>query len=102
MLRYIIRRLIQAIPTLLGITLLSYALITAAPGGPVKLLTFSPKATQAQRDLLAKQLGVDQPWYIQYVRWLGNILHGNFGNSFTSGRPAIDLIIERAPATLEL
>jgi peptide/nickel transport system permease protein len=102
MTRYIIRRLIQAIPTLLGITILSYALMAAVPGGPVAALAFGPKTTPAQRAQLAKQLGVDQPWPVQYVKWLGRTLQGDLGRSFIGNRKVVDLIAERAPATVEL
>src|SRR3982751_4419759 len=100
MLRYIIRRLLQAVPTLLGITILSYALMAAAPGGPVAALSFGPRVTVQQKQLLAAQLGVDQPWPVQYVRWMGRILQGDLGRSFTSNRKVLDLIVERAPATI--
>ncbi len=102
MTRYIIRRLIQAIPTLLGITILSYALMAAAPGGPVAALTFGPKTTASQRAALSKQLGVDDPWPVQYIKWLGRVLQGDLGRSFVGNRKVLDLIGERAPATLEL
>jgi peptide/nickel transport system permease protein len=102
MTRFIIRRLIQAIPTLLGITILSYALMAAAPGGPVAALSFGPRTTPAQRAQLAKQLGVDEPWHIQYIKWLGRVLQGDLGRSFVGNRKVLDLVMERAPATLEL
>jgi peptide/nickel transport system permease protein len=70
MIKYIIRRLIQAIPTFFGITIFSYLLMSAAPGGPVAALTFDPRTTPQQRQLLAAQLGVNDPWPIQYLRWL--------------------------------
>jgi len=70
MIKYTLRRLLQAIPTFLGITLFSYLLMTAAPGGPVGALTFSPNVTPAQRARVAVQLGVDDPWSVQYIRWL--------------------------------
>src|SRR5438552_156117 len=102
MTRFIIRRLFQAIPTLLGITILSYALMAAAPGGPVAALSFGPKTTPAQRAELAKQLGVDQPWPVQYIRWLGRVVQGDLGRSFVGNRKVIELVAERAPATIEL
>jgi len=124
MVKYTIRRLIQAIPTLFGITLFSFALISAIPGGVVRALTFDPKMTPQQRERIARQLGVDDPWPIQYVRWLiGDqwrmidtdddgvpdtqgtrlgILRGDFGRSIAFRRPVIDVISERIPATLEL
>jgi peptide/nickel transport system permease protein len=70
MIKYTLRRLIQAIPTMLGITVLSYLLMYLAPGGPVAALTFSPSTTVAQRERVAAQLGVNDPLPIQYLRWL--------------------------------
>jgi len=71
MVKYTLRRLFQAIPTLFGITVLSYLLMTAAPGGPVAALTFGdPKITPQQREALAARLGVNDPWPVQYLRWL--------------------------------
>ncbi|MBX3062518.1 MAG: ABC transporter permease [Anaerolineae bacterium] len=124
MFRYILRRIFQAIPTIFGITLLSYLLITAAPGGPVGALGVDPKLTPEKRRILEAQLGVNDPWPVQYLKWLvgddwllvdkngdgekdgyGNrrgVLRGDFGNSFSGRRPVIDMIAERTSATLEL
>lgn len=99
---YIIRRLLQAIPTLLGITILSFGLMSAVPGGPVAALSYSPKTTPAMKAKLAEQLGVNDPMPVQYVRWLSNLLRGDLGKSFSAKRPVADLIAERIPATLEL
>jgi len=70
MVKYVVRRLIQAIPTLFGISILSYMLMLAAPGGPVAALTFAPNITPAEREALAERLGVNDPAPIQYLRWL--------------------------------
>jgi peptide/nickel transport system permease protein len=70
MIKYTLRRLIQAIPTLFGITILSYALMYLAPGGPVAALTFGPNVPQYQREREAARLGLNDPVYIQYLRWL--------------------------------
>lgn len=71
MVKYTIRRLLQAIPTLFGITLLSYLLMTAAPGdGPTAALTFDPRIPPAQRERLKIQFGVNDSWVVQYLRWL--------------------------------
>src|SRR5215813_1437976 len=100
---FIVRRLIYAVPTILGITILSFGLMYLAfPNGPVAAMTFSPRTTPAQRDTLTKQLGLDQPIPVQYVRWLGSILQGNLGKSFYAKRNVSDLILERAGATMEL
>jgi peptide/nickel transport system permease protein len=70
MLKYTLRRFIQAIPTFFGITIFSYLLMAAAPGGPVAALTFDPRVTPQQRAQLAARLGVNDPLPIQYLRWL--------------------------------
>jgi peptide/nickel transport system permease protein len=123
--RYIIRRLIQSVPTIFGITLLSYMLMTAAPGGPVAALSFDPSVSPEQRQRLAAQLGVDDPWIVQYIHWLvgddwrvrdtdgdgepdfrgtrQGILRGDFGDSFTRSRqPVTKVISELIVPTLEL
>ncbi len=68
--KFILRRLIQAIPTFFGITILSYALMLGAPGGPVAALTFNPRMTPQERDAFAARLGVNDPLPVQYLRWL--------------------------------
>ncbi len=70
MIKYIIRRLVQAIPTFFGITLLSYLLLWLAPGSVVERLYFAPNITAETRARLAAQLGIDDPFHIQYLRWL--------------------------------
>lgn len=70
MIKYVTRRLIQAIPTLFGISLLSYLLMLAAPGGPVAALTFSPNSTADERAYLSELLGINDPPIVQYLRWL--------------------------------
>lgn len=70
MIKYTIRRLLQAIPTFFGITIFSYLLMSAAPGGPVGALTFGPNVTPQQRVRVAEQLGVNDPLPVQYLRWL--------------------------------
>lgn len=70
MVKYTIRRLVQAIPILFGITILSYLLMAGSPGGPAATLTFSPKITPQQRQKLAEQIGVNDPLWLQYLRWL--------------------------------
>ncbi len=72
--RYVIRRLLQAIPTLLGVSLISFFLAKATPGDPVLNMTFNPKVTEATRQTLRKQLGLDQPVVIQYVRWFTGLV----------------------------
>src|SRR5690606_22864216 len=70
MFKFIVRRLLQAIPTFFGITLLSYALMALTPGGPVAALAFGANLTAREVERLKIQLGVNDPWPVQYVRWL--------------------------------
>jgi peptide/nickel transport system permease protein len=73
MIRYLFRRLLQAIPTLLGISVLSFALAHAAPGDPVTFMTFDPSIDAATRELMKRQLGLDQPLPLQYLSWFAGI-----------------------------
>lgn len=100
MLSYIGARLLQAIPVLALIGLLSFALF-AYVGDPVTTM-LGQDYTDAQRIALVHQLGLDRPFYIQYLHFLWAALHGNFGNSYRIAEPVSRLIAERAPATLEL
>jgi peptide/nickel transport system permease protein len=107
---YILRRLLQAIPTLLGITIISFAIMRFSPGDPVDLLTFNPKMTRAAREALRHQLCLDRPVAEQYIIWMfGNeecdtkgIIRLDFGDSLFEKRPVLDMIVERIPATVEL
>jgi peptide/nickel transport system permease protein len=101
--RYVRRRLLQMVPLLFGISVLIFLIIQAAPGGPEAVflenrLFIDPSVIEAFR----QRLGLDQPLPIQYVRWLTAVFSGNFGISFTTGRPVADMLLERLPATLEL
>jgi ABC-type dipeptide/oligopeptide/nickel transport system permease component len=73
MVRYLIRRVLQAIPTLLGISILSFILVSAVPGDPITVRTFVPNITEEARATLRRQLGLDQSSAIQYVRWLTGV-----------------------------
>jgi len=70
-------------------------------GDPVSLM-LPPEATQADRDAMRQALGLDRPFYVQFVTFLDNAVHGNFGISLRLGRPVSTLLVERLPATLEL
>lgn len=101
--RYVVRRLLQAIPTLLGITIISFAIIHLAPGDPIQIFTFGiPNLTQADIANLRHQYGLDQPIYIQYLNWLLQVAQLNFGNSFVTHRPVMEIIGQRAGNTLQL
>ncbi|MEM6527285.1 MAG: ABC transporter permease [Chloroflexota bacterium] len=121
---FILRRLIQAIPTFFGITILAFTIMVLAPGDPIAILTFDPNTKPEERERLAELYGVNDPLPVQYMRWLvgdnwrqfdtdgdgepdtrgesRGILRGDFGESFISQRSPISLIVERLPATIEL
>src|SRR5687767_12333013 len=86
MARYILRRLLQAIPTLLGVSVISFVLVMATPGDPILIRTFDPSFTEEARDLMRRQLGLDQPPVVQYVRWLTGIVirGGDVAEEFAS------------------
>jgi len=155
--KYVLRRLLQAIPIFLSATVLSYLLMAQAPGGPVEILAFNNRMKPREREELRYILGINDSLPVQYLRWLAGddwmrwdsdgdgladsavffidlyapqlndvgkplldeatgepllkplppgkrrgILRGDFGNSFYYKRPAIDVLVERLPATLEL
>jgi peptide/nickel transport system permease protein len=97
---YVIRRLMQALFLAFVMSLLVFAGVYAV-GNPADIL-IDPEATQAERARLIAQLGLDRPFHEQYLVFLGNIAQGDFGTSFVYNRPALGLILERMPATLEL
>jgi len=101
MVRYIIRRLLQAIPLLFLVTVFMFTLIHLLPGGPEQVL-FNPHLSAAGRAALRAHFGLDDPVYIQYFKWLGQSLTGNFGFSFANNLPVSEILGQRFPATLEL
>jgi len=100
MFAFIISRLLQAIPVLLVVGFISYAMF-AFVGDPVSIM-LGQDFTEAQRTLLVHQLGLDQPFFVQYAHYMWAMLHGQFGISYRLARPVSDLILERLPATIEL
>ncbi|MCY7966662.1 ABC transporter permease [Bacillus haynesii] len=102
MVTYIIRRTLMSIPILFGITILSFAIMKAAPGDPVSLMV-DPSIKQADREKFIEKYGLNEPEHIQYLKWLGNMVKGDFGTSIVrKGTPVIDLILARLPNTLLL
>jgi peptide/nickel transport system permease protein len=99
----LVRRLLQMIPLLLGISLIMFSLIQSAPGGPEAVFFESGRFINPQIvETYRHRLGLDQPLPIQYLKWLGAALTGDFSYSFSAVRPVRDMIVERLPATLEL
>lgn len=102
MIRYIGKRLLLMIPVLLGITIISFGVMKIAPGDPVSLFTdLNPNMNKEAVERMRNYYGLDQPWYVQYGKWLRNMVMLDFGRSFASdSRPVIDKIAERIPITL--
>jgi len=103
-LRYLLKRLIFMIPMLLGITLISFAVIHLAPGEPdVVGAEMNPKVTKQMREQIRSLYGLDKPIYVQYYMWLKRFVKLDFGTSFTPDRrPVIDKIKERLPITVSI
>ncbi|MEU7817295.1 ABC transporter permease [Pseudonocardia sp. NPDC049154] len=101
MLRFIVRRLIQVVPTLLLLSVLLFAWLRSLPGGPAAAL-LGDKATPEKIAQLNTVLGLDQPVPVQYFRFLGRALTGDFGNSLITGEPVTTEIARALPATIEL
>ena len=100
MTNYIIRRVVGLVPLLMGISLISFGMMFMAPGGPTSVfLASSHPMSPVEIANIQHNLGLDKPWYVQYFLWLGNMLHGNFGYSFTDGRPVLTKILEKVPVT---
>jgi peptide/nickel transport system permease protein len=105
MLGYAVRRLVFAVPLLLGITFISFLVIHLAPGDPVELQTgdLSMQASAQSMKMLREVYGLDKPLHVQYLSWLQRIVRLDFGRSFApDGRPVLDKIGERLPITLLL
>ncbi|MCO8273954.1 ABC transporter permease [Actinoplanes sp. TRM 88003] len=101
MVRIISRRLVQLVVTLLALMTLVFFWLRSLPGGPVDAL-LGERATPQTRELLTRALGYDQPIWVQYGRFLKNVVTGNFGNSIRTGEPVTDVISRSFPATVEL
>jgi peptide/nickel transport system permease protein len=99
--RYIIRRLLQAIPLLFFLSVFMFTLLHLLPGGPEQVL-FNPRLSAAGRAALRAHFGLDDPLPIQFVKWLGRALTGDFGFSFANNLPVSFILGQRFPATLQL
>lgn len=103
---YILRRLLLAIPTLLGVTILIFAAMRVLPGDPFATIEGESIGTiQLTPEQIAKaraSLGLDRPYYVQYLAWIGDVLRGNLGTSFWRGEPLSELIMRRAPITIQI
>lgn len=101
MIRYVLAKLVLTIPLLLGVTFLLFVIGQLTPGDPV-LIMLGERAPQEEIDRLRDALGLDQPWYVQYVQFVGNALRGDLGISYRSKLPVTNEVLSRLPATAEL
>lgn len=98
--RYIIKKLLMTIPVLIGITIIDY-LIMCLAGNPLDMMT-GPRITEEAIALKAAKWGLDQPIWVQYLQWLGEVLHGNLGYSYKSYQPVAEMIGSHIGPTLLL
>lgn len=102
MVQFAIRRVLVSIPVLFGVTLLAFSMIRLIPGDPAQIMLFGSNPTPAQIQHLRVQLGLTQSYPVQYLTYLGQLFHGNLGQSFISGQPIAQEIATRFPDTLSL
>jgi peptide/nickel transport system permease protein len=97
----LIRRVATTVPVVLGITLVTFVTLHLFPADPARLLA-GPGADEAQVRAIRRELGLDRPLPVQYVRYLGDLVTGHLGRSIQTGQPVADDLLRRLPATLEL
>src|SRR6266542_5098810 len=102
MLAYISQRLLQAIPVLVGISVLTFAMLHLVPGDPVEIFAGDKPLTPERAEEIRHQLGLDRPLYVQYFDYASHALRGDLGVGLRSQRPVIDSIVEVLPGTLQL
>lgn len=102
MTRYVARRLLQVIPLLIGVTLITFLLANAVPGSPVSSLEFNPRTSQEDIERIKDSLGLNDPIHVRYFTWLGNVVQGDLGISMKTYRPVSSTIVEKLPNTLLL
>ena len=100
MLAFVVRRVLQSVVVLFVMSLIEFSMLNRV-GAPVAM-KLNPKRLHDELERVRRDFGLDQPAYVQYWKFLTGALSGDLGNSFIFGRPALSLIVERFPATLEL
>lgn len=98
---YVLKRILLAVPTLIGVTLITFALTYLLPGNPA-LVKAGPLATPEHIREMERQMGLDQPVWVQYWRYVSGVVRGDLGESSMTGRPVLQDLFQRVPATLEL
>jgi peptide/nickel transport system permease protein len=98
---FLIRRLLLTLPILFIVSVVCFSLINLIPGDPATVI-LGPEASEQAKEQMRERLGLDKPIVVQYVDWLGGVLHGDLGKSLVDGTPVSQLILQRLPVTLEL
>lgn len=99
--RYVIRRCLQAIPLLIGISILVFLMLQMTPGGPLAIAEDAGgRMTAEDLDRLRNKYGLDDPLYIQFLHWGTDLVQGDWGTSFNTGQPVLTMIMDRLPTTL--
>lgn len=102
MLRYLGGRLWQSLILLFLVSMIGFALLHLAPGGPLSQFALTPGMTQAEMKRIAAQMGLDRPLPVQYFDWLRHMLQGDWGRSYRDNRPVVQVVFDHLPATLLL
>jgi peptide/nickel transport system permease protein len=102
MTRFIIRRLVLMVPLLLGVTFLTFALVNLVPGSPLSDLRRNPRVRPEDVERMEEQMGLNRPWPVRYVEWLGDLARGDLGRSMHNSVPVRDRILAVLPNTLLL
>ncbi len=101
MARFIVRRVIAAVPVLLGLSVLLFIFVRLLPGGPASAILGQHATPQRIADV-NEALGLTRPLYVQYFEYIGRLLHGDFGSSYVDGTKVVDVFLLRFPSTIEL
>lgn len=100
---YVMRRLLQGIVVIFFVSIATFAILQLAPGSPIDVMVGEAQVTQEQIALIEAKWGLDKPWYVQYFRWMGNMLQGDFGQSIVrTGVPVSTMLRESASVTIRL
>ncbi len=98
----ILRRLLELVPTLLGVTIVTFIIMRVIPGGDPVTLLLGPEATPEAIEIARQRWGFDKPYIVQYFMQMWNLVRGDLGTSIVSGRPVFTILMERLPRTAEL
>ncbi len=101
MFRFIIKRLLILIPTILGVAFLVTLFITLTPGDPVELMC-GPDVSAEEKAAMREEMGLNDPFFVRYIHFLNGVIHGDLGNSYRTGKPVVKEMVQRFPYTLLL